>query len=249
MYYKIYIYISLYIIYINIYIKYIQNCDQRVIVHNTLIANAIRMKSSTRYKCENHYIIQLDRYSFAINNNISSYNNLKELLLNDNTLTKLHCEQFIDLTELSYINLKHNRLKVMGPDIFKYNTKLTNIDISYNQIESFNVVIDDLPSLRILRMEHNIVKTLEEHIFKEYIYGNGSKRNTLNIDNNKLDCGCLMYWILEIHKKGYYIKAKMSKDGMCKGLLNPRVSLECFYVNRDIPMPCDKINRTYCTYG
>ena len=207
------------------------------------------MKSSTRYKCENHNIIRLDQYSFAINNKISSYNNLKDLILNDNTLKKVHSKQFIDLTELSYINLKHNRLKVMGSDIFKYNTKLTNIDISYNQIESFNVVIDDLPSLRILRMEHNRVKTLKEHIFKEYIYGNESKRNTLDIEHNKLDCGCSMYWILEIYQKGYRIKAKMSIVGMCQGPLNPRVSLGCFYLNRDIPMPCDKINRTYCIYG
>ena len=204
------------------------------------------MKSSTSYKYENRNIIRLDRYSFAINNKISSYNNLKELLMN--TLTKLHIKQFIDLTELIYINLKYNRLKEMGSDIFNSNTKLTTIDISY-QIDSVNVVLDDLHLLRTLRMEHNKVNTLEEHIFKENIYGIESNRNTLNIEHIKLDCGCSMHWILEINQKGYRIKAKLSRVGMCKGPLNPKVSFVCFYENENGPMPCGKINRIYCNIG
>ena len=216
------------------------------IVNNILIAVAEQLETSTNYICQNKSIIHLDRYLFSINKKIRSYKNLKELLLNNNMITKLHRKQFITLTELIYINLNHNLITVIGLKIFTYNTKLINIDISYNKIKRFNFHLSKLPYLITLDIQYNKLSTLKETAFKYYISGNKSIHNTLLVNDNKLKCKCKMYWLLKLKNT---LKANIYHDNLCLSHTNKVVSLTCFLNSNRLSTPCSSINTNYCDNG
>ena len=189
----------------------------------------------------------IDRNSFAFNNKIKSYNNLKALLLNNNKLTKLYSNLFINLNELTYINLNHNFLKIIGSKIFKYNTKLVIIDVSYNKIKRFNADLSELPYIHTLDIKHNYLTTLTESAFKSFISGNGSVNNSLIISNNQLLCKCKMFWIQML---GNTLKANISHDVSCFGDINKNTRLGCFFnTNEETNSTCSRMYTTYCDEG
>ena len=192
-------------------------------------------------------ITRLKRRSFLINNKISSYKNLKELLLSHNKLTKLHSNQFINLTELNYINLSNNLIRVIGENIFKYNTRLIRINISHNKIKNFKFDLSKLPMLNKLNIEYNNLRHLIEHAFRSYISGNGSGNNVLRIHNNTLECRCNMHWLLKL---GDTLNAKIHHDKLCINIIIKNVRLLCFFnTNTNASFPCENIHLMYCDNG
>ena len=191
--------------------------------------------------------MKLHRRSFFINNKISSYKNLKELLLSHNTLTQLNSNQFNNLTELRYLHLNNNLIRVIRRDLFKYNTRLIRIDISYNKIYSFKVDLSKLPTLKNLNIEYNNLRHLIEHAFKSYIISNGSGNNVLRINNNKLACKCNMHWLLKL---GDILNAKIWHDNICINKIMQNVRLLCFFnTNTEASFPCENVHLMNCENG
>ena len=213
-----------------------------------MIANAIRLENSTNFVCEHKSILKLDRLSFSINNIISSYNNLKVLVLSNNNLTNLYTKQFLNLTELTYINLKYNLLSVIGSKIFNHNTKLIRIDVSHNKIKNFKFELSKLPSLTALHIQYNKLTSLKESAFKAYISGNMSINNTLRVNDNTLMCKCPMFWILKLEDS---LKADIYNDNLCVGDLLINVSLSCFFNNNNTETltQCEPIQNINCDNG
>lgn len=95
------------------------------------------------------------------------FNQLKQIDLSDNKLSKIEFLNNISLPFLEFLNLSHNFIKDIKPIGDIKSKKLDSIYLHDNKIEEIGVFLNDnliFPSLKILRLEKNKIK---ENSFKE----------------------------------------------------------------------------------
>ena len=165
----------------------------------------------------------------------------------------LHNEQFKSLFYLETLSLHNNSLTTITKDIFRYNTKLINIDLSYNYITIFNADLSKLTDYILLKVNNNKLKTFNEYAFKYYISSNESYKRILYIHNNTLNCNCSMYWMLEL---GEALKSKITYDSSCKDIADvtnnksTNIPLQCFMDHTYLSnSTCEILNTSYCKKG
>ena len=158
--------------------------------------------------------------------------NLRRLDLLYNYIEKFHENQFIYLTELSYLNLQANNIAGIGNTLFRKNTKLKFISLEYNNIETFEFNLNMLPKLESLMLADNFLPTLKEGVFK-YFFVNKKRRKQnstrkLDVRNSPFTCNCSMEWIRNIE-----LKIELIIDGNYKCIKNisRNISLKCFLIN------------------
>ncbi|XP_037960253.1 chaoptin [Teleopsis dalmanni] len=88
--------------------------------------------------------------------------------LDNNNLKTISNESFVNMRELSYINLGFNQLKKLPTGLFlpEVHNHLVEIDLSYNSIERITPkTFYNLGDLQTLNLQSNKLKLLEKHAF------------------------------------------------------------------------------------
>lgn len=88
--------------------------------------------------------------------------------LDNNNLKVISDESLTTLKELTYINLSFNRIMVLPRNIFiaEVHKSLTEVDLSYNTITTvYTNTFDSLISIRIIGLSSNRITTLERNCF------------------------------------------------------------------------------------
>ena len=164
--------------------------------------------------------------SFAVKNN-----NLLELKLGDNNISKLNINIFVNLTILYLIDLSNNSIKIISRSLFKYNTYLEMIYLHNNKLIYFNFNLDTLQILNDLTLNNNKLTTLNSKHFLQYLNNVSTifkiKRRYINIAGNRFSCNSSMNWI-SILRNRIYIQIGLNTT-YCHTLVdNHNVTLSCF---------------------
>ena len=164
--------------------------------------------------------------SFAVKNN-----NLLELILRDNNISKLNINIFVNLTILCLIDLSDNSIKIISRSLFKYNTNLECIYLHNNKLIYFNFNLDTLQILYDLTLNDNKLTTLNSKHFLHYLNNDSaiyiSKDRYINIAGNRFSCNSNMNWISVLRNRSY-IQIGLNTT-YCHTLVDDyNVTLSCF---------------------
>jgi Leucine-rich repeat (LRR) protein len=108
--------------------------------------------------------------------------NIKELYLHDNKLTKLDKDKFSNFTQLQRLNLSNNKLTELDKDIFLNLTQLQKLYLTNNYLTELDKnIFVNLTQLQDLRLSNNNLTELDKDIFS-----NLTQLHTLHLYNNKL---------------------------------------------------------------
>ena len=141
------------------------------------------------------------------NNLLSSFKNLIDLELSNCAIFTLENDVFMDLRGLTIINLSDNSINSIDNNLFETNSKLKTIifknnllysvsnmaqfsklhhleelDLSYNHLSFLNEHFLDIPSLSILRLNNNYIKSVNCSAFQPL-----AELTYLNLENNLID--------------------------------------------------------------
>ena len=173
-------------------------------------------------------MVNLDQYTFAVKNN-----RLIKLMLQNNNLSTLNINLFVNLKKLEFINLSNNRLRIIYKSLFKYNTNLKVIYLENNKIIYFNLILDNFPNLSDVILKHNHLPTLKSEHFREYVNNEStlytSTDRYINIGENEFNCNISMNWIPKLNK---LIEIQIGTPTYCRKLIdnkkNCNITLGCF---------------------
>lgn len=108
-------------------------------------------------------------------------------------------QAFADLSSLKYLSVTGGSLKTLTRDMFPKPTALWYLDFSSQKISNLQEgLLDDMPTLKMFRIEDNFLTTLSPKVFIKSVYINGLKGNPIN-------CNCEIKWItatngLDLHR-------------------------------------------------
>ncbi|XP_058981157.1 chaoptin isoform X2 [Musca domestica] len=88
--------------------------------------------------------------------------------LDNNNLKHLNNESFLNMRELSYINLGFNQLKSLPKGLFlpEVHSHLVEIDLGYNSLEKLaSLTFFNLGDLQTLNLQSNKIRLIEKHAF------------------------------------------------------------------------------------
>ena len=121
-------------------------------------------------------------------------NSLEQLSLAHNLLNELPIKLFHNTTRyLHSLNLSHNRLRLLGAEIFDSLTRLENLDLSHNELtyilpSTFNV----LGNLHFIDLNSNLLVTLHNDLL------NTTGAVQLSVAQNPFVCNCGLVWLREV---------------------------------------------------
>ena len=108
---------------------------------------------------------------------------LKQLLLDQNFLSRLNFQVFKNLTSLNRLSLIENNLNSLSADVFHSLTNLTELFLSSNKLTTLpQGLFNGLYVLKILDMSRNEIKHLPENIFGDLV-----DLNVLDMGRNKFE--------------------------------------------------------------
>lgn len=93
--------------------------------------------------------------------------------LDNNNLKVISDESLTTMRELTYINLSFNRIAVLPRNIFMadIHRNLMDVDLSYNMISAiFPYTFDSLATLQFVTLAYNRIHTLDKHCFNNLPY-------------------------------------------------------------------------------
>ena len=196
-------------------------CDASHIESGMLLANRLT-NDTTTYACSEEGEFNIDECAFRAGNcsfnnlinkelrhDIIEYSNFKDLELVGNNITEVSEYVFIALPNLIEVNMKHNLLKSLPRNLFRYNKELETLYLNHNQLHRFSVNISHLHKLTYLTLDNNPLTILDEDIFKPFFIYFSRDQRGLDVSLNHINCSCNMKWLLNIQKQvtmGLYVK-------------------------------------------
>ena len=159
------------------------------------VSSEYAQKIYTEFKCTNKDISSLYTKEELNSQHKQVYNSYYTLILMFNNIVKLNNNNFILFTAIQYIDLSHNKLTIIEHDLFKFNTKLVDINLSNNNIKHFNLNLNSLKSLTRLDIHSNNMSTLQEYVFSSYF----NNITFLDITHNNIACDCSTNWIRKLN--------------------------------------------------
>lgn len=161
--------------------------------------------------CENR-IVSIDPEKM---NSLPFADNLSQLHLHSNNLTKLPQDAFANYSKLTSLTLQNNPLQELVDNTFRGLTSLKMLHLYGNEIENVSPgAFAVLPQLQLLTLDLNRIQFLEPDTF--------SKENQANLmeiplEGNPFNCTCSLQWL-----KDYLISISYltSSGATC---LHPRI--------------------------
>lgn len=133
---------------------------------------------ATHLKIDNVHLKQLETGALNL------LENLKSLSLEGNEIATLNDKEFYK-TNLTKLNIRKNRLKVINSYTFVMLYELEDLDLSSNLITTLNENwFVDCDNLKKLRLFYNFIKTIESYTFKNI---NSDLYVSLLLGSNKIE--------------------------------------------------------------
>ena len=215
--------------------------DDQIDTQGMLQAYALPSNEIDTFICNIKSIKTLHESAFYNRNNYKISSEFKYLYLNYNNISNIHNNTFVKLYNLKIIQVNHNLITIINSTMFHNNKLLTDIDLSHNRIHDFNLNLNILTELNSLYLNNNLLKVLDELIFKVYVI---QSYVYLNIKHNKFACYCNMYWLARLHDD---IKSIIMKsNNICSSSKLNETSLECFSKNKTGSRKCNDIILPTC---
>ncbi|KAJ8718096.1 hypothetical protein PYW07_006026 [Mythimna separata] len=105
--------------------------------------------------------------------------------LSNNGIEKIYNEAFRNLNYLQTLNISHNKIETLNPKSFlttdSRNNAVQELDLSYNKIIELSSELNDLPKLKILHLQNNMLSRLADDCFMSL-----KSLEYLNLQNNRL---------------------------------------------------------------
>ena len=137
------------------------------------------------------------------NTSFSGYNNIKILLLSNNTLKTIEAGTFNDLGILYYLDLGENDLTTIHGDIWVGLYSLETIRISHNPLNTKSSVgFPNLPDLRLVLVDLVILKALNKELSAPANYPDTKTQPKLGLEEDDLPCDNNMCWLKKLEDKG-----------------------------------------------
>ncbi|KAK7503075.1 hypothetical protein BaRGS_00005701 [Batillaria attramentaria] len=103
-----------------------------------------------------------------VNVSVIENNELLELNLTKNQITRVHKENFLNLTKLVDLDLSHNVMEVISSGVFSSLGSLTLLKLSHNRLRLlFSGTFGKLWSLQYLYLDHNNLHTLPMFLLRD----------------------------------------------------------------------------------
>lgn len=138
------------------------------VVHGFLKDTSVRYLNLAHNKLTN---IQVDMFDLPT---------LEEIILSHNNLAYIAADVFSETIQT--LDLSYNELKEIQPNILKGYDSLRYFLLSYNKLESFEIVPDGAENLEILDLSYNEINNLDVTNFH-----NSANIKDLYLNNNKLN--------------------------------------------------------------
>lgn len=128
----------------------------------------------------------------SMSDSITKCSSLKSLDLSFNNLGRLNVSTFLELNELQILNLQSTNLSRIDYGLFQHQTKLEQMDISYNQLGTYGDFdlnkFTNLKSLTTLFIEGNNLKEFDYENIKNVF----PKLQTIGYTDNSWKCSYLL---------------------------------------------------------
>ncbi|KAL4710070.1 hypothetical protein ACJJTC_016472 [Scirpophaga incertulas] len=96
-----------------------------------------------------------------------------------NFINNIHYRAFYSLNNLKSIDLSHNRLKMLNPNLFLNNKNLSFVDLSHNHLHHIHGLFCNLPSLSEVILSHNNILDVPIDSFL-----NSNKLTSIHLNKN-----------------------------------------------------------------
>uniref|UniRef100_A0A0L8HND6 LRRNT domain-containing protein n=1 Tax=Octopus bimaculoides TaxID=37653 RepID=A0A0L8HND6_OCTBM len=121
---------------------------------------------------------------------------------------------FLNLTNLKELYLSNNHIQYLSNNSLLQLKSLRILDLRNNLLESFDVKISHMLNLSYLDLSRNILQELSENTFNAIEKISEYHKLTVNIQNNKLKCGCaqirFLTWLHKVRNSAH-LKIMYSK--------------------------------------
>ena len=138
----------------------------------------------------------LEQYSF------SNFSKLKYLDLSSNKLWNMHCDlsdRLIELTSLKEINLASNTIECIKPYLFARMKYIEMINISENELRTFDPSLTESKNLKYLDLSHNMIQMLGKDTLQDLDRLEKAHPVHLDLTGNTLQCSCetldFLHWM------------------------------------------------------
>ncbi|CAL4060458.1 unnamed protein product, partial [Meganyctiphanes norvegica] len=144
---------------------------------------------------------------------LSQFSKLHDFMIHSNSLSVIPADAFHGLTTLDYLDIAYNNAEIVGtfqdlPNlrivyldhnnittipaqfIKSGSSRVSHINLSYNNIVSVEPGAFDILFDQIINMDENSLSTLDEATWRPYLEAGGWFEPVLHAGENPLVCGC-----------------------------------------------------------
>ncbi|KAG1673515.1 Leucine-rich repeat-containing G-protein coupled receptor 4 [Nymphon striatum] len=147
---------------------------------------------------------------------ISNVTNLKTLVLTDSSISSIAKSEMDELpTSITWLELSNNKISSIDPNAFDELVNLEDLWLDSNMLTSFsntippkgnhikeieNITWSTLPLNSELNLNYNSITALPKEEILESII---NKKITVDLEGNKIICGCETKWILKLPSESF----------------------------------------------
>lgn len=139
------------------------------------------------FKMSNSRIFDLEMHSF------SNFSKLEYLDLSSNMLGNMECrlsDSLSSLTSLKELSVANNRIQCIQPDIFHHMGNIERVNLSLNEIHTFDAELYKTKTLKYLDLSNNRLQTLSESSRQQLNRLAGTHTIQVDLSDNVLLCTC-----------------------------------------------------------
>jgi len=139
------------------------------------------------FKMSNSRIVDLEMHSF------SNFSKLEYLDLSSNMLGNMECrlsDSLSSLISLKELGVANNRIQCIQPDIFHHMENIERVNLSLNEIHTFDAELDKTKTLKYLDLSNNRLQTLSESSRRQLNRLAGTHTIQGDLSDNVLLCTC-----------------------------------------------------------
>lgn len=138
-------------------------------------------------KMSNSRIFDLEMDSF------SNFSKLEYLDLSSNMLGNMECrlsDSLSSLISLKELDVADNRIQCIQPDIFHHIENIERVNLSLNEIHTFDAELDETKTLKYLDLSNNRLQTLSQSSRRQLSRLAGTHTIHVDLSDNVLLCTC-----------------------------------------------------------
>jgi len=131
--------------------------------------------------------------------NFIGLDNLASLFMDSSQVSEVDSETFSNLSSLTHLSMSFNNIETIQPYTFRDLTSLAILNLGDNIIKE---ILDDFSGVSAntqILLQNNDIRQLNETVFRpfvEKVFNTPLSTGLIDVENNPLDCGCDVKWIV-----------------------------------------------------